>query len=757
MRTEVLSLVLESINIDEDTMEKRIFQNGRFEYIEAVEKNTFADVTFLVYQCNGNFYFSYDEYKDVKQKIENSKEMNSFFVPIFVFDDLDCETDQYERAYKNLVTAEERKALRILFEEKKSVYTRKGKVSLEVEDAGINFLEYGREDTKVENINLEGYIYNVSYYQLEKLFVISGKDLFRENIRYGLNKENYTKKKLVKNFEKYLKVGVFEKICKDAKMLHVKWNTDNLKTYLEIDEESITQFIPGIFWFNHNGVTIFVSGQKINRCNSTIEFFSGDASIINGAQTMTNLYKTVNEVKKLLSKLFEKDLKDVADKLKAKEEEIKDYVCQLVDEICKTIYLKTIIIEGDKKYVKGISDGLNTQIPISEVDILAGSSDVNSINEILASENIRIVKEGEPENRSQLSVLNFAKKYKIISGIPGTSKNLNRNTVDTILKEAAGNKQVPDLAQKLRMVMDADEWWTRNRKKELVKVEEDEINICKYGRNYFESYVILRMPENTDDDELSNLFVEFIKDAKKAPRDKTMSEFKKDDLFLEIKEVYREEVGTALKGKKKTEIIKEKLPLLCEYINNNKVSKYNMSSIITRFFENEDIPLDKFRVVNLRKTKDGYAPAEAFPFSSGTFSELYINKDYSKEVKIKEFEESKFWDEIKNDFSIFVIVNDESTIKKIVYLNDISFRDYKEEAKIVYDKTANAFREGNEEDFTKASDNLGFHIRPKAQNADDTFEFSNGKEITKRTFWANKNLIKQILYKHDIENLINEH
>jgi len=43
---------------------------------------------------------------------------------------------------------------------------------------------------------------------------------------------------------------------------------------------------------------------------------------------------------------------------------------------------------------------------------------------------------------------------------------------------------------------------------------------------------------------------------------------------------------------------------------------------------------------------------------------------------------------------------------------------------------------------------LKFHIRPKAKNADDTFEFSNGKEITKRTFWANKKLIKELLEKY---------
>lgn len=42
-------------------------------------------------------------------------------------------------------------------------------------------------------------------------------------------------------------------------------------------------------------------------------------------------------------------------------------------------------------------------------------------------------------------------------------------------------------------------------------------------------------------------------------------------------------------------------------------------------------------------------------------------------------------------------------------------------------------------------DDAGFHVRPKAKNADDTFEFTNGNQITKRTFWANKKLINTIL------------
>ena len=112
---------------------------------------------------------------------------------------------------------------------------------------------------------------------------------------------------------------------------------------------------------------------------------------------------------------------------------------------------------------------------------------------------------------------------------------MNKNTVEELLQEAAGDKSISDLAKKLRIVVEADEWWTRNRKNELVKVEEDEENICKYGRNYYESYVVLHMPENTDDDVLSNIFIDFIKKAKLAKSDKVMAEFKKMNYFMKLK------------------------------------------------------------------------------------------------------------------------------------------------------------------------------------------------------------------------------
>ena len=84
-------------------------------------------------------------------------------------------------------------------------------------------------------------------------------------------------------------------------------------------------------------------------------------------------------------------------------------------------------------------------------------------------------------------------------------------------------------------------------------------------------------------------------------------------------------------------------------------------------------------------------------------------------------------------------------IKNIGLIEEFSFKSLEEEAKNVYDKTIEAFKEGDETKFPKMSDKLSFHVRPKAINSDDTFKFTNGIEITKRTFWANKETMNKLI------------
>ena len=71
--------------------------------------------------------------------------------------------------------------------------------------------------------------------------------------------------------------------------------------------------------------------------------------------------------------------------------------------------------------------------------------------------------------------------------------------------------------------------------------------------------------------------------------------------------------------------------------------------------------------------------------------------------------------------------------------------DWKEKAEMAFEKVREAFEKGDSSLFPKLSSNIGFHVRPKAANGNDTFQFSDGEDITRRTFWANSSYIKAIL------------
>ena len=146
-----------------------------------------------------------------------------------------------------------------------------------------------------------------------------------------------------------------------------------------------------------------------------------------------------------------------------------------------------------------------------------------------------------------------------------------------------------------------------------------------------------------------------------------------------------------------------------------------MKKVIAKFLKDENIGLSYFRVVRVLNEKC----KEAFPFPNSCFTEIsdiYINN--KNIINNLDFESSKFYKEINKSFPIFVVE--------------------------VNDKTLEAFDKGDELLFPKSSEGLSFHVRPKAANSNDTFEFSNGNQITKRTFWANKSTVEGLIKNYNI-------
>nr|OTO69911.1 hypothetical protein A5866_002129 [Enterococcus sp. 12C11_DIV0727] len=169
----------------------------------------------------------------------------------------------------------------------------------------------------------------------------------------------------------------------------------------------------------------------------------------------------------------------------------------------------------------------------------------------------------------------------------------------------------------------------------------------------------------------------------------------------------------------------------------------------------EGIVINYFRVIPVKNKK----VKESYPFPNSTFNELYQWDGYPDDDRYKKFSDSKFLEELRKTYPVFIVfweykatseINGNLEEKKelvsgLEIIEDFSFMTFKKEAQKVYEETVEAFCMGKESLFPKISDDLKFHVRPKAVNAEDTFEFSNGDLLTKRTFWANSKTIEELI------------
>ncbi len=717
---------------------------GRFWIIEGENKISGLEERYFLYDCSERDYqFEYEAYKRHMQEEEGVS------YQIMVFRNWEQEWETRKKVYDALKKASDRRNLLQYFEKKISFYKDLDeKIILDVEDCGRNYLEYSI-DFQLTDVNgekfLNGRIYNISFNELRKLFNVTGKDLFRKNVRSGL-KNNRTGNEIRRKFKEYIRIGAYyEWIQKNPS----DSNKDAIKSLFDISEDADIRR-PETFWFFHNGITIFYFGkQAIDFSGEQVKLNPKEVSVINGAQTMTNYFEGIKEIGV--------EFKSDSYSLLEDENEIKriqDFFDEYMLEVDKKIKVKTIFIDGDEKYVQAITYGLNTQIPIMESDIIADSTEVDEINNYLKRVKLEILKGGEVAGiGSGMLVPEFVKKYLIVKQQPGRSKNLRRSDIDSLIKEARKEfeKNGSELINGFQNLEIVENWWINNKKKrESMYTVPNEKKYIDYGKNYFESFVLIEREEELEEGYLELLLDKFISTFLKLEANPDIKSFKNDVLF----EKYLSERASVAE----ICLIEEaECDGLMEYLNQSNTSPYTVQKNINEYLKVIGKNLAYFRVI---ARTDGKV-REAFPFAVTTFSELYQNEMVEEESinvrKYKKYDESRLKKEIEKQVPLFVIdwqIDSEEdkesrrTALKVRYISDFSFREYEKEAKEVYELTVKAFESGDEETFPKVKDKKGFHIRPKGVNADDTFEFSNGNQITKRTFWANKDTMDTLLSKY---------
>ena len=126
-----------------------------------------------------------------------------------------------------------------------------------------------------------------------------------------------------------------------------------------------------------------------------------------------------------------------------------------------------------------------------------------------------------------------------------------------------------------------------------------------------------------------------------------------------------------------------------------------------------------------------------------------------KEIVKEEWEDSKFGNYLRETRFLFVVYkfdkDDVLRLRGCQFWN-IPYGDLETDVKSVWQRTKQVLQEGLQvrqvngvcrNNFPKASENPVCHVRPHAQNAQDTYELPDGRQYPKQCFWLNNTYIYQ--------------
>lgn len=616
-------------------------------------------------------------------------------------------------------SAKEKRELNEIYSFMTPVYSKvPEKLPLKADQDGINYLELST--FRKGRIEVDAKIFNISMKELKKLYNVTAKYLFKQNVRVGIENKKIGKN-LKEEFMNYLKVGLIQ--ISNSKSI-------DFSRYFNLSETILEEYRPDIFWYKHNGINIFMDTEALfDTETDSVIINPKKVSVINGAQTLTNFFIAKEE---LVKELETSDLE--LNKLGI-----------LIDDILDSIIVKTIFIKGREDLSKTITWGLNNQIPITNQDFVAVSDAVITLNKLLKTYQLRIVKTGEVETiYTGLTPLEFIKAYYIVKYEPGTSKNFNKAILDEEIELALSDIQNnKTILKKIDIALEVGIWWN-----DYSKTQKDNPSLfLRYGKNYFQSFVIHKLDETGDldsllDDDLNMYFEELDSVLERLNAD--INNYKSDTLFDKvIKE-------TSIKNNEQITINEDEL---ANYINQNKKNNYSISSVIKKYNIENSTDIKYFRTISYyaQSGNNNGKIKEHFPLPNSTFEEFYKRDGYEKDDNYPTFSESLLYEELKKSYPVYIIfLNQKKEVLKVKFINVFSISNaegWSQKAEQAFNETRDAFIQGDADLFPKVSSQIGFHIRPKAANGNDTFTFSNGEDITRRTFWVNSNYIQQILEK----------
>lgn len=173
------------------------------------------------------------------------------------------------------------------------------------------------------------------------------------------------------------------------------------------------------------------------------------------------------------------------------------------------------------------------------------------------------------------------------------------------------------------------------------------------------------------------------------------------------------------------------------YMVSNKSFTYllakGMLNVVNEKIEEFEKANIKIKAIRLRP--DGM-PKESMSFPAFKYTEI-INEEWLDSELYETFSTTKYL------FMIYQYIDDDTLIFKKAMFWNVPQNDLNSEIKNVWETTVERIKNNEYDNLPKISESSIIHVRPHAQNSNDTYPTPDGKQAIKKCFWLNASYIKK--------------
>ena len=149
----------------------------------------------------------------------------------------------------------------------------------------------------------------------------------------------------------------------------------------------------------------------------------------------------------------------------------------------------------------------------------------------------------------------------------------------------------------------------------------------------------------------------------------------------------------------------------------------------------EEFEKANIKIKAIRLRPDGM-PKESMSFPTFKYTEI-INENWLGSELYETFSTTKYL------FMIYQYLDDNTLVFKKAMFWNVPEKDLNTEIKRVWEETVMRIKQNKYDSLPKISESTILHVRPHAQNSNDTYPTLDGKNAIKKCFWLNANYIKK--------------